>query len=355
VHKLRMSGAPRWSNCAASASMEYDEPNTSNDAAREGTAAHWVLETGASVAGEKAPNGIIIDEDMIIHAQEVIEHFRTLEGCEELEMEAVVQVSTPAGHTITGRCDLRVRTFNHLIIADYKYGRGLVDDWSQTLGYAVATLAGERLPNNIDLMILQPRPWHHDGPYRTKTLSRAEFETTRDQFLDAADATYLPDPEMVVGRYCKECKAGHKCPALRMSSLEAIDKYTGLSILPDMPANELSAEYDQVTRLLSVVSKRKDVLSDQIKLKLNSGQYVPNYQTLPKFGNRFWQDENQAKLMAALTGVDISTQSILTPTQAVKKGLADELVSTLTSRSISSHQLVRVDVSKKAKEVFKNE
>jgi len=352
VHKLRMSAAPRWTMCAASASMEWGEPNISNDAAREETAAHWVLESDGDVDG-CAPNGFVIDDEMIRHARDALVYLKGLVNRGKIEKEQVVSVVTPGGCTITDTCDIRMQTSGYLLIADYNYGWRLIDSWTQALGYAVASLRGRSIPNYIELMILQPRPWHPEGSYRSKIMTAREFTLERDKFLKSADDTYLQNPEMVTGKHCKMCKAAHKCPALRSAGLSAIDTYSGLSILEDLPAVDLSREYDQTVKISDIISKRKDVLARQIKDRMSKGEYIPDYSLVEKLSNRAWSDAEQAKTLSALIGIDITTQSLLTPAQAIKKGVPKAVVSELTVRKLSSRQLVRVDVSKKAREVFK--
>jgi hypothetical protein len=124
-----------------------------------------------------------------------------------------------------GTCDcVIVLPFERLIVLDYKHGQGVAVDAeenSQGMMYARGAAEGEDL-EDIEIVIVQPRAPHPQGPVRSWNISRTDLFTWADEvLLPAALATNDPNAPLVAGSHCKFCPAGAVCPEKRREAFEA--------------------------------------------------------------------------------------------------------------------------------------
>ena len=121
---LRPSNAGRWVNCAASPRLEELYPDTENEYAKEGTAAHWVAaqvlsgeHTLDELTDRAAPNGVIVTGEMVEHVQTYIDVVPQPVIVERLLPSGILGVEdgTPDALRVDGR---------HGHIWDFKYGLG---------------------------------------------------------------------------------------------------------------------------------------------------------------------------------------------------------------------------------------
>ena len=112
-----------------------------------------------------------------------------------------------------------------LVVVDYKHGAGIpveVENNSQLKYYGLGAVHALGLPiKSVELVIVQPRCFHKDGPIRKwATTAQDLFEFLGDLISDA-DATKKEDAPLHVGEHCRFCPAQSSvCPAVREKSLE---------------------------------------------------------------------------------------------------------------------------------------
>lgn len=112
-----------------------------------------------------------------------------------------------------------VLLFDHVSVFDYKHGQGHiveVEDNVQELYYALG--AAQELKwafETLDLIIVQPRARHADGPVRRWSTTKAYLREYEARLREAALATEDPDAPLKAGGHCTFCKAAAVCPELK--------------------------------------------------------------------------------------------------------------------------------------------
>lgn len=297
--KLGASGSKKWMNCHAALVAEHHYPNKESSYAAEGTVAHMVAERAVGEQ-RKAADFIGLwgdgsekykDEGLYNLPMRRTEfEFQVTE-----EMARAVQVYVDAvnnkvfelkimGHEpqvavetgfslskVMGRDDMFGTNDTsvfvpkvYLGVFDYKHGRGEVvevEDNSQLKYYALGKLIEvcwdditesfdeERMPEEIELFVGQPRAGHNDGPIRSwkvdPTALIEDFVAEMKEDAEAIDRLYaylkdkfggvdnmtsqeimdaLPIEEFAPGSWCKWCKAKANCKGLYREAQRAITK-----------------------------------------------------------------------------------------------------------------------------------
>ena len=118
----------------------------------------------------------------------------------------------------TNDCSL-FAMFERVVIVDYKHGQGIpveVEDNAQEKYYALGIAHDiDWAFDELDLVIVQPRCPHPDGPIRRWTTTAAALREFEEELRQAALATEDPDAPLSAGDHCTFCKAAAVCPQLR--------------------------------------------------------------------------------------------------------------------------------------------
>jgi hypothetical protein len=149
--RLSPSSAERWMTCAGSVPLSDGVVDEGSDFAAEGTAAHELAEKillgadGAALVGQKAENDVLWTQDMLTDVMKyvtAISDIVTLGG--ELHVEQKLSIEAITGEAgAHGTSDAVIVLGDELIVADLKFGRGVVveaDNNRQLMIYALAAL-----------------------------------------------------------------------------------------------------------------------------------------------------------------------------------------------------------------------
>lgn len=176
---LSASSAERWLNCTPSARIEEKLPDTTSDAAKEGTLAHEIAELKArktfiepmtakafNTRLNKLKKHELYQEEMEGYADLYVEYIQGVtlgyKSKPHIAIEARLDYShiAPEGY---GTGDCIIIGDNTLHVIDFKYGKGVpvsAEDNSQMKLYALGALKKYALLYQIDtvkLTIVQPR------------------------------------------------------------------------------------------------------------------------------------------------------------------------------------------------------
>lgn len=366
---LAPSGASVWAppgGCRAYPRMVEQYPeDAETEAARQGTAAHWVVsETllGRPPAeGSLDPAGTAITEEMIDCAEDMIvdvrDTFKSNPGAELwVEEKQHMPVVDPLN---SGTPDAFIvnRATKRIFGWDYKFGHGFVDareNW-QMLDYLIGVLsrvAGD--PVYWDgwravLTVAQPRNYHSLGSLREWQVSG---EHLRDYYLpifqkSAAEAL-KPDAPATTGPHCRYCPARHACAALSAAAYTGIDVSLQQEPL-DLTGPALGLEMRLVTDAIKRLEARKTGLEAQAEARLRKGERIPHYGLEYAGGSLAWTVEPaEIYALGEMMGVDLrAPEKPLTPTQAktkFKKSDVDgSVIDAYAKRPTGAQRLVRVD------------
>lgn len=299
------SELPRVVACNGSkdlvSAIEFQPPK--DDAAKEGTAAHFALE--CLLNGVEIPDvdtfGTEIDDDMKEFAEackaDVFDKYHKVTAQSEAK---ATWLATP---NIRIRCKVDLSGLlvgsgaYVLAVDDYKYGYRPVDpemNW-QLIAYAIgvarqlADPATGALPfTHVRLGVYQPRAYHSAGRHRTWTVPVETLGKLHDLLVDTL--SNLTD-ELATGDHCLYCPGARSsaCPAWRTAAYNALDVVQrGTCEEPDEAT--LARELDMFKRAESLISLHSQFLTDVATARLTAGRQVPGYRMAPRYGHRVWTD-----------------------------------------------------------------
>ncbi len=246
VHsKVGASSAYRWMECPGSIALSSKCPRqASSSYAMEGTAAHTLAEMcfkGECDAEYFLRQEIAVEDQFFEVTQEMADAV-------QLYLDVVREYLDNAPHKIFrieepfrldwlhpdlyGTNDALIgEPYGKLTIIDYKHGKGMAVeayDNTQLKYYATGALKIWEFAE-VEVVIVQPRCPHKDGPVRRATYTADEIEAwSREVLLPAAIATEKADAPLKAGDHCYFCPAQAICPAIRNKVLK-----TAITAFPD--------------------------------------------------------------------------------------------------------------------------
>lgn len=267
---LSPSGAAAWMRCNAKPYRERDFPESTNDSADEGTAAHFLLEQclGQGVDAAhfhgtriKVENGVTefnmggkwpVGPDMTREVQKVLDLARSDADGATIYPEQVLPISQFTGEDgATGTCDMVIVKGNTLWIRDLKFGRGVqvfAEGNEQLLLYAGASLDEFDVMGEIENLVLcidQPRLNHFDKWELTVAEAREMLEKIR-----LAAMHILDSPEELTAvpgeKQCRFCKASATCKERTEHTMELI-----VGEFVDLDKGFVKVEMPQAEKLLA--------------------------------------------------------------------------------------------------------
>lgn len=339
--KLGPSAAHRWFACPGSIRASVGKPNNAGIFAAEGTAAHafaaYCLQNGHDP--DRYLNGLASDAD--VHTATERQKF-DLEpdpeaGVFEINDEMVDAVDTYLEtcrgymgkaweHEVEQRLDLTAvhkdifgtgdflsyNAFNNaLVVADFKYGKGVpveVKDNEQLLTYGLG--AAMRYHNRgikeLILIVVQPRCPHPDGPVRIEKYDALDLAEFRARLSNAAKATEADDAPLIAGDHCKFCPAASTCPAYR-------EKATALAEA-EFSAPVVSLDSVKLGKILAHAGLLKDWIKrveEHAQSEAQHGRLPTGFKLVAKRATRKWKDAEAAE--AYLTKVlDLDADQVMT-------------------------------------------
>lgn len=340
---LGASSAHRWIPCPGSVALcEKAPPQADSEYAREGTAAHKLAEkclekTAVMIGGNpedyvgKDIMGFVVDQEMV----DAVKLYVDLVRADAETMNAKVEIEK--------KCDLSsifrgmfgtndavaYARWSKLIVYDYKHGKGLavdVVDNPQLLYYALGAYIelGSNLEfTEIELVIVQPRAEHRDGPVRRWTIPVQFLTAWSDTLRAAALATQKPDAPRVPGKQCRWCPAQPICPEAAALVMEtAMVDFAPAGATANVPAPE-SLTMEQLVKVLNGaefvdcwIKSVEQYAEDQAK----KGIKIPGYKLVKKRSTRKWINENEviASLKAKYGQKIFAEPELLSPAQMEK-------------------------------------
>lgn len=343
--------------CPLSASLQLAYPQEDTPEAAEGEAAHWAgaeqLAGRLMDVGVIAPNGVVLDEEMLQAADTYSGDVQTLVPGAQLHIEQ--RVNIPRVHAQSwGTPDCWALVGHHLYIWDFKYGHRYVDAFEnkQMIEYAAGLSAGLSEHTRVTMTIVQPRSYHRDGPVRRWTTTLLDLRAHINVASNAAHEALGPSPRARVGPECRDCTARHVCPTLQASGYEAAQYASGVQPL-ELPANALALELRTLREARDLLDARVDGLEQQATAMLRAGKYVPGWALEHGAGREKWlRPAAEVAAIGQAMGVTVTKPlAVVTPAQAREAGLDPALVASMSTRPAGSPKLVPAD-AEQARRVF---
>ena len=359
--RLSPSAASRWVKCPGSIPLAARFPESSSSlAAEEGTASHWVGSETLSGRGKyvkewvgvTAPNGIVLDLEMIEGAYTYVEAVKQIAGThQKLTVEQPV-TCTPVHPECWGTPDLFYWKGKELNVWDYKYGYGIVEPFEnwQLICYAAGIMQGlngfQDQEVTVVLRIVQPRPFHSDGAVREWRVSGSDLRGYINKLTHAAHMALSATPETACGHHCKYCAARHACPTLALACYAAVD-YIGQAQPEMLPVEAMAMEYRVLERIETLVKARKSAHESRMIGMIKAGESVPGYTIDYGTGHAKWnRPVSEILSLGQMMGIQLTAEpAAITPAKAIKAGLDPVLVKAYSERPQTGTKLVQVQGS----------
>jgi hypothetical protein len=329
--------------------MALLHPEDETDAAREGTEAHALAEKYVKLLQrqEPLPEGEgEMHEGAVLYAETMFASMTELNcfGGQHVGTEKRVRIKrvhpecfgTVDGHVydpITRR----------LHVWDYKFGHSEVnpfENW-QLIAYASGLLDlwgidGSRDHGvTVQLGVVQPRAYVRGGPVRTWTIKASELRGYVNLLANAAQEALSAHVRCVTGGQCKHCPGRWDCEAANAAGIALYE-----AVREPVPLNasveELGLRLDLIKRAYEQIGYLKTGLEAQVESLIRKGTAVPGWSMTPKTGKEQWRVAAEEVLdIGESMGVDLSKPGVITPNQARKAGLDEEVVAQLATRKSS--------------------
>jgi hypothetical protein len=363
--RLDPNAAFRWRRCALSVQLEAACPDTSDRPGKEeGTACHWALERTVAgtppAEGNRAPNGVAVTREMLEAVELVLYDVETKLGPgwrSVLLCEKRVPVTRVHDTACVARIDLHAwgllnngRRILH--VWELKFGRTVVEAYEneQLASYGAALMSAEPNLNDaetvLDLTIVQPRSHHRDGPVRTWRCAGSDIRALINVLTNQGAVALAPNPPArPTPEGCRDCSGRHVCQALQREGYAAADA-ADASTPVEMSPQALGLEHKALTRALKLLEARVSGQAEQIRHTITRGQAVPGW-TMDRGGEGrlTWQvPPAQAAALGDMLQIDLRAPlDVVTPTQAIKLGIPEAVVTMYAKRPPAASKLVADD------------
>lgn len=347
----------------------YPESTNPDDlqAAAEGTAAHWamaeLIEGRLPMEGDRAPNGVVLNEEMIEGADMIAEDVRTTLEAAGLPMSAAIvekPVTIKRIHPLCwGTPDVRAWLRpNKLVTWDFKFGHRYVPEFEnlQGVGYTAGAIEESgKLDLTVDceFRIVQPRSYGPGGPVRTWKFNGADIRGEVNRINAAVrDALESPAPATRPGPACRDCRAARACEALQRASQSVMD-YVGIAFPHDLSPQALGIELRYIERAFDLLKARKEALEEQGAALARTGIRIPHFTMQNGSGRTYWtKSAAEIIAMGELMNVKLAkAPEAITPAAAAKAGFSPELIAKFSQRTPGAAKLV-LDDGSQARRIF---
>lgn len=364
VEFLRPSGASTWAICELAVAMRAlfpqmpDEADT--DVCEDGTAAHWLASEiwngNFPKEGSLSPNNRVITDEMfdgvdLYHDVLRDAFWRDAETyCEQMQDCSIIypgMKGTPDAFSLKRDAD----GVWHLRVVDFKFGYRFVEVWHnlQLIIYAAALAVRFSLPTGtrIQLVIVQPRCNHRDGPVRTWNTTIDGLAHHVNHLRLRAEAAMGPNPVGKINPGCIDCAGRHACETLKAAGYDAVHVSYG-AIPLDATPEQIGGELTLVKHAIKVLEARESGLEMQADAALRKGVNIPGWALYPTFARESWKEGGNESIIAlekyypSAAGKLTKPIKAITPAQA-RKVLPANIVAMWAHKPSTGVRLTKLD------------
>lgn len=316
---LGASGAYRWMTCPGSVALSEGIERRDTVFSREGTAAHTLAETAITMCrtahsyiGEYM-EGVKVTEEMAQAVQVYVDYVngrKKENGTLMLEHRfSLEKLNPPVPMFGTADAIIIQPKYKRLLVIDYKHGAGEVvhvHGNKQLRYYALgALLSMEKIDRieTIEIVIIQPRAAHSDGPIRSETVTVTEVLDFAQDLIEAAIETTKPGARLESGKHCKFCPAQPKCPELhKQAQLVAADEFQDRTLTK--PELLTPAQLQFILSKADTIEAWLKSIRDHVTEEIKKGKDVPGFKLVSGRPSRYWNDHDAVIAWAKENSLD---------------------------------------------------
>lgn len=314
---LSASGAHRWMNCTPSAILETQFPDTTSEAAKEGTLAHELAEAKVmhymhidgftkrklTIKTNKLKKDPLWQAEMERYTDEYLDFIKTealsykVHPFVKVEEKIDLTAYVPDGF---GTADCIIIAAGVLQVIDLKYGKGVPvspERNEQLMLYALGAYAKYGFLfdiKSVKLSIVQPRI-DNTSSWVITIESLLEFgEMVKEKANVAINGEGTHNP----GDWCRFCRARRNC---RARADENVKLAFATEKKPPLITNEEVGEY---LRLGEDVAKWLSDLKDYALTECLAGKDVPGWKAVEGRSSREWTNMEEAFNAISEDGMD---------------------------------------------------
>lgn len=368
---LKAFNADQWVNCNGSVLMQTLLPETDSaptEAKLEGRAFHWLIEQIIKSYQKEGPilsaiefvdsfdkAGTLITLEMCDSADEVIND--VLEYCQQhgtlqdVKVEHRVDMSF-AFPGMYGYVDIHIhnKKQREIVTWEAKYGHGYVAEYEnwQSIGYASALLEEFGIDGlqdqhyRLSLRVAQPRCFQASGSVRAWNLVAADLRPYTNKYISAAYDALSGNPATRTGTWCKNCSGTSGCQTLQHNIYSHIDRI-GEVVVNALTGDSLGTEIILLQRAQKLIEMRLAGLETQALSELRTGASVAGFGAEMGYGRKRFKKEidvNEIIMLGELLGVDLRKPvELVTPAQAVKKGVDESVIAAYSETPSTGYKL----------------
>lgn len=373
---LAPSSAPQWGNCSGSMLANMNAPDLDSEESLKGEAVHWVGEDclrkwkdpdgGAHSCfewvGSKAPNGVVIDEEMAEGAQVFVDDVLSVAQEHGALRNMLIEhrVAMPQIHALnwgTLDCCIPVMDKGLIYLWDYKNGHreNRAKGNLQLINYTAGMINDLNIDGKADqhirviLRIVQPFCYKTQGPVDEWSFMLSDLRPYFNQ-LHAKAHEAMTNPTMSTGEWCRDCAAIRTCSAARRANYNLIDYVNEPYEMDAMDGATLAVERKILMCGLVSAKARLEAIEDDLHHRITGGAIDTGLALQSKSGNLAWSiPPEQAIALASQFQGDIAKNAVLTPTQAKSRvpselrGQFEQVLKTVTRRPSGGLKLIDAD------------
>lgn len=314
------------------------------------------------IVGSLSRDGIVITQELFDAAYEYVNDvtkfcdFNGLAGSLQIEQRVDLSHLLPEWYCIPD-ASVYVPSTNTLVVWDAKFGHSLVEpfeNWQLLIGAfgiikALNLGDRERQFVKLDLRVVQPRGFHHDGTIRKWFVDNVSINTYTAKLREQLPVITGESPPCTVGTQCKNCSARANCDTLLRVAYEGID-FTGKLQTHTLSGHNLGVELKMLRRAAKAIEYRLSGLEEQAIHEITNGTLVPYFNAERGKGRERWKKDvphDEVIMMGDLLGVNIRKPVELdTPAQVRKKGIDESVIAAYSETPMTALKLVEVDGAK---------
>lgn len=318
---LSASSAHRWMVCTPSAVLEAQFPDTTSEAAREGTLAHELAElklrnyfytvdfgkTKLTRAVNKLKKEELWQDEMMGYTDTYLDYIKSVAMKFENQPYVAIEKRVSFGAYVPdgfGTADCILISGGVLHIIDFKYGKGVpvsAEGNPQLSLYALGAYETYKILYPIEtirMSIVQPRLSDEVSEWSCpvkELLAFGSYVKEKAELAIKGEGEFRPTEKA-----CRFCRAKGRCRARSVENVKLAFS-ENLGKLPPLISNEEMAEYLKQGR--DVAKWLEDLKAEALKECL-AGKEVPGWKAVEGRGSRDWTDMDLAFDTLKSSGID---------------------------------------------------